>query len=68
VELRWVKMLANGLEDIITNEGVNKEGPELDSTWSNTPNGQFRIDWTQLAAKDYDRSRSTNDHIEPEGA
>jgi hypothetical protein len=68
VELCWVRRSANGLADRIANEGVDKEGPELDSIWSNILNGQFRTDCIQLAAKDYDDSRSTNDHIEAGGA
>jgi hypothetical protein len=68
MELHWVRRSANGLADRIANEGVDKEGSKLDSTWSNIPNGQFRTDCTQLAVKDYDDNRSTNDHIEAEGA
>jgi hypothetical protein len=67
VELRWVRRSTNGLADIIANEGVDKEGPELGSTWIKIPNGQFRTDCTQLAANDYDGSQSTDDHIEDEG-
>jgi ribonuclease HI len=32
MELRWVHRSANGLADIISNEGVSKEGPKLDTT------------------------------------
>jgi ribonuclease HI len=32
VELRWVRRSANVLADRLTNEGVGKEGPELDDT------------------------------------
>jgi ribonuclease HI len=67
VELRWVRRSANGLADIIANEGVNKEGSELDTSWSNIPNGQFRTDCIQLATKDRDDSRSTDDHTEEGG-
>jgi hypothetical protein len=67
VELRWVWRSTNGLADRIANEGVDKEGPELDTIWSNIPQGQFRTNCTQLAAKDCD-SRSTEDHIETGGA
>jgi ribonuclease HI len=68
VELRWVRRSANGLADRITNEGVSKEGSELDTTWRNIPNGQFRTDCTQLATKDRDGSLSTEGHIERSGA
>jgi ribonuclease HI len=66
VELRWVRRSANGLADRIANEGVDKEGPELDTIWSNIPNGQFRTDCTQLAAKDYDNAevRTTTSRME----
>ena len=64
VELRWVRRSKNGPMDRITNEGVNKEGPELDTIWSNIPNGQFRTDCIQLAAKDRDGSQCMDDHIE----
>jgi ribonuclease HI len=67
MELRWIRMSTNGLADRISNEGVDKEGSEMDSTWNNILNGQFQIDCTQLAAKDYDGSRSTGDHIEARG-
>jgi hypothetical protein len=39
VELRWIQRSANGLVDRISNEGVDKEGPKLDSIWSNILNG-----------------------------
>jgi hypothetical protein len=68
VDLHWVRRSSNGLADIIANEWVDKEGPKLDSTWSNIPNGHFRTDCTQLVEKDYDSSRSTDDHIEAKGA
>jgi ribonuclease HI len=68
VELRWVRRSANGLADRIANEGVDNEGPELDTIWSNIPQGQFRTDCTQLAAKDYDNSSSTEDHFKNGGA
>jgi ribonuclease HI len=42
VELRWVRRSANGLADRIENEGVDKEGPELDTIWRNIPQGQFQ--------------------------
>jgi hypothetical protein len=54
--------------DRIANEGVSKEGSELDTTWSNIPNGQFRTDCTQLATKYCDISLSTEGHIERSGA
>jgi ribonuclease HI len=64
VELCWVRRSTNGLADRIANEGVSKEGPELDTTWSNIPNSQFRTDCIQLATKDRDDSLSTDDHTE----
>jgi hypothetical protein len=67
VELCWVRRSTNGLADRIANEGVDKQRPELDTIWSNIPNGQFRTDYIQLAAKDYDDSRSTDDHIKDVG-
>jgi hypothetical protein len=67
VELRWVQRSTNGLADRIANERVDKEGLEMGSTWSKILNGQFWTDCTQLAANDYDGSRSTDDHIKDEG-
>jgi ribonuclease HI len=64
VELRWVRRSANGLADRIANEGVSKEGPELDTTWINIPQGQFRTDCTQLATKYRDNNLSKGGHIE----
>jgi hypothetical protein len=68
MELRWVRRSANGLADIIANEGVDKEGPKLDTIGSNIPNGQFQSDCNQLAEKYCYDSRSTDDHIEDGGA
>jgi hypothetical protein len=68
VELRWVRRSANGLADRIANEGVDNEGPELDTIWSNIPQGQFRADCTQLAAKDWDNSSSTKYYDKNGGA
>jgi hypothetical protein len=68
VELRWVRRSTNGLADRIANEGVSKEGPELDTTWSNIPNGHFRTDCIQLATKDRDDNLSKEGHIEEGGA
>jgi hypothetical protein len=67
VESRWVQRSINGLANRIANEGVDKKGLELDTIWSNILNGQFRTDCIQLAAKDYDDNRSTNDHIKDGG-
>jgi hypothetical protein len=53
--------------DRITNEGVSKEGPELDTTWSNITNGHFRTDCIQLATKDRDDNLSKEGHIEEGG-
>jgi hypothetical protein len=39
VELRWVWRSTNGMADKIANEGVDKQGLELDTIWSNIPNG-----------------------------
>jgi ribonuclease HI len=44
VELRWVRRSANGLADRISNEGVSKEGPELDTTWINIC--KDNLEWT----------------------
>jgi ribonuclease HI len=68
VELRWVRRSTNGLADRIENEGVENEGPELDTIWRNIPQGQFRTDCTQLAAKDWDNRSSTEDHGKNGGA
>jgi hypothetical protein len=64
VELRWVPRSTNGLEDRITNEGVNKEGPEQNTTSINIMEGQFRIDYIQLATKDCENSLRKDGHIE----
>jgi hypothetical protein len=56
VELCWLRRSANGMADRMANEGASKEGPELDTIWSNILNGQFRTDSIQLAAKDHDGS------------
>lgn len=66
-ELRWVHRSMNGLADRNTNEGVGKEGLELDTTWSNIPTGQFRTNCIQLATKDRDDNLSTKGHIEEGG-
>jgi hypothetical protein len=39
VGLNWVQRSTNGLVDRIANEEVDKEGPEMDTTRSNIPNG-----------------------------
>jgi hypothetical protein len=64
VELCWVRRSANGLADRIANEGVSKEGPELDTTWHNIPEGQFRMECLQLATKYCDNNLSKEGHIE----
>jgi hypothetical protein len=64
VELRWVRRSSNGLANRISNEGVSKEGPELDTTWINIPEGQFRMDCIQIATKDRDNNLSKEGHIE----
>jgi hypothetical protein len=64
MELRCVRRSTNGLADRISNEGVDKEGSDLDATWINIPSGQFQTDYTQLVVKDYDDNRSTNNRIE----
>jgi hypothetical protein len=51
VELRWVRRSANGLAGRLANEGVGKEGLEIDTTWINILNGQLRIDYIHLATK-----------------
>jgi ribonuclease HI len=64
IELRWVRRSTNGLADRISNEGVIKEGPKLDTTWTNIPQGQFRTDCTQLVTKHRDNILSKEGHIE----
>jgi hypothetical protein len=62
-----VRRSRNGLADKIENEGVKNEGPELDTIWSNIPQGQFRADCTELATKDLDNRSSTKDYDKNEG-
>jgi hypothetical protein len=50
-------------EDRLANEGVGKEGLELDTTWINILNGQLRTDYIQLATKDREGSLSKEGHI-----
>jgi hypothetical protein len=64
VELRWVRRSANGLADRLANEGVGKEGSELDTTWISLPNGQLRTDCIHLATKDREGRLSKEGHIE----
>jgi hypothetical protein len=64
VELHWVRRSKNRLADRISNEGVSKEGSELDTTWINILQGQFRIDYTQLVTKYRDNNLSKGGHIE----
>jgi ribonuclease HI len=64
MELRWVRKSTNGLADKIANEGVSKERPELDTTWINISEGQFRTACTQLATKYCDNKLSKEGHIE----
>jgi hypothetical protein len=64
VESHWVRRSKNGPVDKIANEGVSREGPELDTTWINITEGQFRMDCIQLAIKDRDNSLSKEGHIE----
>jgi hypothetical protein len=67
VELCWVRRSANGLADIIANEGVSKEGSELDTTWRNILNGQFKTNSIQLATKYSEGRLSMKGHIERSG-
>ena len=62
MELRWVQRSANGLADRIENEGVDNEGLELDTIWRNIPQGQFRVDCTQLVEKYWDNRSSMKDY------
>jgi ribonuclease HI len=64
VELCFVRTSANGLVGKISNEGVSKDRPKLDTTWINIPNGQFKIDCIQLATKYCDGSLREEGHIE----
>jgi hypothetical protein len=54
-----VQRSANRLTDIIANEGVDKEGLELETIWRNISQGQFREDCTQLAEKDWANRSNT---------
>jgi hypothetical protein len=64
VELRWVRRSANGPTDRLSNEGVGKEGLELDTTWTSIPNGQLRTDDIQLVTKDREGILNEEGHIE----
>jgi ribonuclease HI len=64
VELHWVCRSANGLVDRLANEGVGKEGLELDTTWISIPNGQIRTECIQLATIDHEGSLSEEGRIE----
>jgi ribonuclease HI len=68
MDLHWVCRSTNVLVERIANEWANKEGLELDTTWSNIPNYQFRTDCIQLVTKDCDDNLSTECHIERSGA
>jgi hypothetical protein len=63
VELCWVHRSTNGMADKLANEGANKEGLELDTTWINIPNGQLRTNCIQLATKDRESRLSKEGHI-----
>ena len=67
VELRWVRRSTNALEDRLANEGVDKEGLELDTTWTSIPNGQLRTNCIQLETKDREGNLSEEGHIEEAG-
>jgi hypothetical protein len=64
VELRWVCGSANGLVDRLANEGVGKEGSELDTTWISLPNDQLRIDCIHLETKYHEGRLSKEGHID----
>jgi ribonuclease HI len=64
VELCWVHRSVNDLADRLANEGLGKEGLELDTIWINIPNGQLRIDCIQLVTKDREGNLSKEGHIE----
>jgi hypothetical protein len=63
VELHWVRRPANVLENKITNEGVDKDGLELDNTWFSIPGGKLRKDCNHLAEKDHEGRLSMEGHI-----
>jgi hypothetical protein len=63
-----VRRSANGLADRITNEGVKNEGPELDTIWSNLPQGQFQANCTQLVENNWDNMSSMKDYSKNGGA
>ena len=50
--------------DKLANEGIGKEGLELDTTWINIPNGQLRSDCIHLVTKDREGRLSKEGHIE----
>ena len=63
VELCWVSKSTNALADRLANEGVGKEGMELDDTWINILDGQLITDCNHLVAKDCEDMLSMEGHI-----
>jgi hypothetical protein len=59
-----VRRSANALADRLANEGVRKEGLELDNTWISILDGQLRTDYNNLEEKYHEGSLSIEGHIE----
>jgi ribonuclease HI len=68
VEFRWIRRTTNALADRLANEGVNREGQELDEAWTRIPRGKLRMDCIHLAARDHGGSFRDEGHIEEDDA
>jgi hypothetical protein len=64
IEFRWIRRATNALADRLANEGVNREGHELDEVWSRIPRGKLRSDCIHLAERDHGGSFRDEGHIE----
>jgi hypothetical protein len=64
VEFRWIPIIANALAYRLSNEGVNKEGWELDEAWTRISRGKLRTDCIHLAARDHGGIFRDEGHIE----
>jgi hypothetical protein len=64
VEFCWVRRMKNALMDRLANEGVNKDGLELDEAYTRIPRGKLRTDCIHLATKDHGGRFRIERHIE----